>query len=167
MLFWFAFGAIFGVWNVFQSSGLDFRLIALGAVLPTLLDLPWLAQSYAHPASLPVSPATGTLATNVGAVPAATPATFQNWTTLWAESMTATSLSSGVSEMPWLQVVKEHVPPKFSVYSTLALPSVLSTWKPVRPVAAVKVRLSLELIVRGLTPPKSGAICPSSLPVTV
>ena len=28
------FGSIFGVWNVFQSPGLDFRLIALGALLP-------------------------------------------------------------------------------------------------------------------------------------
>lgn len=48
MLLWFVFGSIFGVWNVFQSSGIDFRLLALGALLPTLLDSPWLAQSYAH-----------------------------------------------------------------------------------------------------------------------
>ena len=33
MFFWLTFGSIFGVWNVFQSSGLDFRLIALGAPL--------------------------------------------------------------------------------------------------------------------------------------
>jgi len=48
MFLWFVFGAIFGVWNVFQSPGLDFRLIAVGAVLPTLLDLPFGAMSYAH-----------------------------------------------------------------------------------------------------------------------
>ena len=48
MLLWFVFGSIFGVWNVFQSPGLDFRLIAVGAVLPTLLDLPFGAMSYAH-----------------------------------------------------------------------------------------------------------------------
>ena len=48
MLLWFVFGAIFGVWNVFQSPGLDFRLIALGALLPVLLDLPFGAQAYAH-----------------------------------------------------------------------------------------------------------------------
>ena len=48
MLLWFVFGAIFGVWNVFQSGGLDFRLIAAGAVLPALLDLPFGAQAYAH-----------------------------------------------------------------------------------------------------------------------
>ena len=48
MLLWFVFGAIFGVWNVFQSPGLDFRLIALGALLPEILDLPFRAQAYAH-----------------------------------------------------------------------------------------------------------------------
>lgn len=48
MLLWFAFGSIFGVWNVFQSSGLDFRLVALGALLPLVLDAPFGEQAYAH-----------------------------------------------------------------------------------------------------------------------
>jgi len=48
VLFWLAFGAIFGVWNVFQSPGLDFRLVAIGALLPELVDAPFRAQSYAH-----------------------------------------------------------------------------------------------------------------------
>jgi hypothetical protein len=48
MLLWYAFGSIFGVWNVFQSPGLDFRLIAVGALLPLALDAPFGAQSYAH-----------------------------------------------------------------------------------------------------------------------
>ena len=48
MVLWFVFGAIFGVWNVFQSPGLDFRLIAAGALLPELIDLPFGAQAYAH-----------------------------------------------------------------------------------------------------------------------
>src|SRR5258708_33994169 len=48
MLLWFAFGAIFGVWNVFQSPGLDFRLIVAGALLPEVIDLPFGAQAYAH-----------------------------------------------------------------------------------------------------------------------
>jgi hypothetical protein len=48
MLLWFVFGSIFAVWNVFQSSGLDFRLVALGALAPELVDAPWRAQSYAH-----------------------------------------------------------------------------------------------------------------------
>ncbi len=48
MILWLAFGAIFGVWNVFQSSGLDFRLVAAGALVPEILDAPLRAQSYAH-----------------------------------------------------------------------------------------------------------------------
>jgi hypothetical protein len=48
MLFWLTCGAIFGVWNVFQSSGLDFRLVALGSLLPLVLDAPFGAQAYAH-----------------------------------------------------------------------------------------------------------------------
>jgi len=48
MFLWYAFGSIFIVWNVFQSSGLDFRLIAIGALLPVVLDAPFGSQSYAH-----------------------------------------------------------------------------------------------------------------------
>jgi len=48
MILWLAFGSIFAVWNVFQSPGLDFRLIALGALLPLLLDAPFGSQAYAH-----------------------------------------------------------------------------------------------------------------------
>jgi len=45
---WLAFGSVFVVWNVFQSSGLDFRLVALGALAPVVIDAPWGGQSYAH-----------------------------------------------------------------------------------------------------------------------
>jgi hypothetical protein len=48
MILWLACGSIFGVWNVFQSSGLDFRLVAVGAVLPLAIDLPFGEQAYAH-----------------------------------------------------------------------------------------------------------------------
>jgi hypothetical protein len=48
MVLWLACGSIFGVWNVFQSPGLDFRLVAIGALLPLVLDAPFGAQSYAH-----------------------------------------------------------------------------------------------------------------------
>src|SRR5437879_9045105 len=48
MVLWLAFGSIFGVWNVFQSPGIDFRLIAVGAVLPLALDAPFGEQAYAH-----------------------------------------------------------------------------------------------------------------------
>lgn len=48
MILWLAFGAVFGVWNVFQSPGLDFRLVAAGALAPLVIDAPFGAQSYAH-----------------------------------------------------------------------------------------------------------------------
>jgi hypothetical protein len=48
MVLWLAFGAIFVTWNVFQSTGLDFRLVAVGALFPLALDAPFGAQSYAH-----------------------------------------------------------------------------------------------------------------------
>jgi hypothetical protein len=48
MVLWLAFGSIFAVWNVFQSPGLDFRLIAIGALCPLVLDIPSGSQAYAH-----------------------------------------------------------------------------------------------------------------------
>ncbi len=48
MVLWLAFGSIFAVWNVFQSPGLDFRLVAVGALLPLALDAPFRSQAYAH-----------------------------------------------------------------------------------------------------------------------
>ena len=48
MVLWLAFGSIFAVWNVFQSPGLDFRLIVLGALLPLAIDAPFRSQAYAH-----------------------------------------------------------------------------------------------------------------------
>ncbi len=48
MVCWLLFASVFGVWNVFQSPGLDFRLVAFGALFPVVLDVPWGEQSYAH-----------------------------------------------------------------------------------------------------------------------
>jgi len=48
MVLWLVFGSIFVVWNVFQSPGLDFRLIAVGALLPLVLDAPLRRMAYAH-----------------------------------------------------------------------------------------------------------------------
>lgn len=48
MILWRVFGSIFGVWNVFQSSGLDFRLVAAGTVAPLIVDAPFGRQSYGH-----------------------------------------------------------------------------------------------------------------------
>jgi hypothetical protein len=46
---------VFAVWNVFQSAGLDFRAVALGALLPLLIDLPARHQAFAHSLLAPVA----------------------------------------------------------------------------------------------------------------
>lgn len=40
MFLWFVGGAVAVVWQVFRSPGFDYRLVALGAVLP-LVEAPW------------------------------------------------------------------------------------------------------------------------------
>lgn len=40
MFLWFAGGAVLGVWLVFKSPAVDYRLVVLGALLP-LLELPF------------------------------------------------------------------------------------------------------------------------------
>lgn len=55
MLLWYAAGSVFAVWNVFQSAGLDFRAVALGALLPLVIDLPTHHQAYAHALVAPVA----------------------------------------------------------------------------------------------------------------
>lgn len=48
MLLWPAAGSVFAVYNVFQTGGLDYRLVALGALLPILVDLPAGEQAFGH-----------------------------------------------------------------------------------------------------------------------
>lgn len=55
MLLWPAAGAVFGVANVFQSSGFDYRLVALGGLAPLLVDLPAGAQSIGHALVVPTA----------------------------------------------------------------------------------------------------------------
>ncbi|MCU1430656.1 MAG: hypothetical protein JWL83_4656 [Actinomycetia bacterium] len=54
MILWYAAGAVFLVWNVFQSPGLDMRFIAIGALLPVVLDAPFAEQTYAHALIAPI-----------------------------------------------------------------------------------------------------------------
>jgi hypothetical protein len=54
VLFWYAAGSIFVVWNVFQSAGLDFRAVAVGAMLPLVIDLASGRQAYGHTLLAPV-----------------------------------------------------------------------------------------------------------------
>jgi hypothetical protein len=54
VLFWYAAGSVFAVWNVFQSAGLDFRAVAVGALLPLVVDLASGHQAYGHTLLAPV-----------------------------------------------------------------------------------------------------------------
>lgn len=54
MLFWYAAGSVFAVWNVFQSAGLDFRAVAVGSLLPLVIDIPSAHQAYGHALLAPV-----------------------------------------------------------------------------------------------------------------
>lgn len=48
MLLWYVGPSIVAVHDIFRSRGLDYRLVALGAVLPLLLDAPFGRFAYAH-----------------------------------------------------------------------------------------------------------------------
>ncbi len=48
MFFWYVGPSIVGVYEIFRSRGLDYRLIALGALAPLLVDLPWRRMGPGH-----------------------------------------------------------------------------------------------------------------------
>ncbi len=54
VLLWYCAGTVFAIWNVFQSNGLDVRLLALGGILPVLIDAPLGAQRVGHSLLAPV-----------------------------------------------------------------------------------------------------------------
>ncbi len=55
MFFWYAGGSVFAIWNVFQTNGLDVRLLALGGLAPLLVDAPFGAQRIGHTLVVPVA----------------------------------------------------------------------------------------------------------------
>jgi hypothetical protein len=48
MFFWYVGLSVFGVATIFRSVGIDFRLVALGSLLPLLVDLPVGHRSIGH-----------------------------------------------------------------------------------------------------------------------
>jgi hypothetical protein len=54
MLLWFVGVSVLLVANIFRSSGIDFRLVALGAVLPLLVDAPVGHLAFGHALLFPV-----------------------------------------------------------------------------------------------------------------
>ena len=55
MFFWYIAGTVFAIWNVFQSNGLDTRLLALGGLMPVIVDAPFGAQRVGHSLLAPVA----------------------------------------------------------------------------------------------------------------
>jgi hypothetical protein len=66
MILWYTAGAVFLVWNVFQSPGLDMRAVALGALLPLVLDAPFTEQAYAHTLLAPIAAMTVVMLATLG-----------------------------------------------------------------------------------------------------
>ena len=48
MFFWFVGLSVFGVATIFRSVGIDYRLVALGALLPLMVDAPIGHRSVGH-----------------------------------------------------------------------------------------------------------------------
>lgn len=48
MFFWYVAGSILIVSGVFRSHGVDYRLVAAGALLPLVLDAPWRRPAVGH-----------------------------------------------------------------------------------------------------------------------
>ncbi|HMG26555.1 MAG TPA: hypothetical protein VKH36_07045 [Acidimicrobiia bacterium] len=48
MLLWYAGLSVLLVYFVFQSTGIDYRLVVVGSLLPLVVDLPFLGLSYGH-----------------------------------------------------------------------------------------------------------------------
>jgi hypothetical protein len=48
VLFWYAGLSVLIVYFVFQSTGIDYRLVVVGSLLPLVVDLPFLGLSYGH-----------------------------------------------------------------------------------------------------------------------
>ncbi|HEY1739604.1 MAG TPA: hypothetical protein VGI86_12880 [Acidimicrobiia bacterium] len=55
MFFWYVGGTVFAIWNVFQTNGLDVRLLALGGLAPVIVDAPFGAMRYGHTLLVPVA----------------------------------------------------------------------------------------------------------------
>src|SRR5260370_28926291 len=55
MLVWYVGLSVLIVANVFRSTGLDYRLVALGALLPLLVDLPAGHRTFGHALIFPVA----------------------------------------------------------------------------------------------------------------
>jgi hypothetical protein len=55
MLLWYVGVSVLLVANIFKSSGIDYRLVALGSMLPLLIDLPVGHTAFGHTVLFPIA----------------------------------------------------------------------------------------------------------------
>jgi hypothetical protein len=55
VLLWYAGMSVLLVANVFRSVGVDYRLVAIGSMLPLLVDLPFGERAFGHTLLFPVA----------------------------------------------------------------------------------------------------------------
>lgn len=48
MLLWYVAGSVLIVWSVFRSQGIDYRLVAAGALIPLAVDVPFGRPAIGH-----------------------------------------------------------------------------------------------------------------------
>ncbi|MFZ4516455.1 MAG: hypothetical protein ACOYN3_09125 [Acidimicrobiia bacterium] len=66
MLLWYAAVSVVLVHTIFRSVGVDYRLVAFGAMLPLLIDLPWGRPAFGHTLLFPVVVLAFVMLTTVG-----------------------------------------------------------------------------------------------------
>jgi hypothetical protein len=66
VLLWYVGLSVFGVATIFRSVGIDYRLIAVGSMLPLLLDLPFGYKAYGYTLLFPVAMLTVVMLATIG-----------------------------------------------------------------------------------------------------
>jgi hypothetical protein len=66
VLLWYVGLSVFGVATIFRSVGVDYRLVALGSMLPLLLDLPVGYRSFGYTLLFPVLLLAGVMLGTIG-----------------------------------------------------------------------------------------------------
>jgi hypothetical protein len=63
---WYVGLSVFGVATIFRSVGIDYRLVAIGSMLPLLLDLPFGYKAYGYTLLFPVAMLTVVMLATIG-----------------------------------------------------------------------------------------------------
>ena len=136
------------------------EVLGFGGPIPIVGDFAAGLELGATAVLIGIAPAGGQLPAEWRGDAAGSPLTSKTCSMLLAASISQISFSSGDREMPWLGVLSEKPggmlkPSTGTVYRTWPVLRSL-TWKPRKPVAVVKARVCLPLMVKGRTVSISG-----------